>query len=139
MSSFTTDPIVIMRGLKQWELFAAFTYYRDPILREDGSEKPVEEYTEEEKQYRTLDKIVVPRGFTTDLATIPRILWSIFPPHDYYAKAAILHDYMYKNALGSKKEADLVFYEALGVLGMPKWQRKLFYWGVKLVGKGNYK
>lgn len=139
MGSFTSPPIVTMHGLKEWELFTPFSYYRNPVKDVNGNVKQPEQYTEEEKRNRTFERIVVPRGFKTDLATIPRVLWSIWPPHDYYAKAAILHDYLYENAIGSKKEADLILYEALGVLGMPKWQRKLFYWGARLLGKGNYK
>lgn len=138
MSSFTTPPVVSMVGLYEWKLHVPYTYYRPDILKEDGTVKPVEEYTEEDRHLRSWDKIVIPAGFVTDLATIPRWLWSIFPPHDYYAKAAILHDYLYETATGTKEEADYVFYEALGVLGMPKWQRKLFYWGVRLIGRGNY-
>lgn len=138
MSSFTTPPIVAMVGLREWKLFVPYTYKREPILDENGNVKKVEDYTEEERKYRSWESITIPAGFVTDLATIPRILWSILPPHDYYAKAAILHDYLYENAIGTKKEADLVFYEALGVLGMPKWQRKLFYWGVRCFGKGQY-
>lgn len=139
MGSFTSPPIVKMHSLKRWEMFAAFTYYRDPIKKADGTIKTPEEYTEEEKKLRSFEKIVVPAGFVTDLATIPRLFWSLFPPHDVYAKAAILHDYMYDHAIGSKKEADKVLYESMRVLGVPKWKCKLFYWAVKFTGKGNYK
>lgn len=124
MSSFTTPPILKLHALKKLELFAPYTFYRDPPESDDIP--------------YTIEKIVVPIGFITDLASIPRCLWSILPPHDYYAKAAILHDYLYKEAIGTKKEADRIFYEALLVTGMKKWLAKLFYLGVKLGGKGNY-
>lgn len=35
--------------------------------------------------------IRVPKGFVTDLASIPRALWSVFPPDGDYAKAAVVH------------------------------------------------
>ncbi|MDI5166053.1 DUF1353 domain-containing protein, partial [Salmonella enterica subsp. enterica serovar Montevideo] len=35
------------------------------------------------------DVIEVPVGFVTDLATVPRIFWSLLPPDGEYAKAAI--------------------------------------------------
>ena len=36
--------------------------------------------------------ISVPVGYVTDLASVPRILWSVFPPHGRYAKATIIHN-----------------------------------------------
>lgn len=39
--------------------------------------------------------IIVPRGFVTDLASIPRPLWSWLPPDGPWAKAAVIHDYLY--------------------------------------------
>lgn len=135
MSSFTSDPVLKVLSLYEWQLYVAFTYYRDPILKADGSVKKPEEYTEEEKKYRSWDKMVVPAGFVSNLTSTPRFLWSILPPHDYYVKAAILHDYLYNQGIGTRKEADLVFYEALGVLGMPKLLRKGFYYAVRLFGR----
>ena len=34
----------------------------------------------------------VPVGFTSDGATVPRILWALFPPVGRYFLAAVLHD-----------------------------------------------
>ena len=81
----------------------------------------------------------MPAGFITDLASVPRALWSVFPPHGKYAKAAILHDYMYANGYKDKKTADRIFLEAMEVLGVPKWRRKTMYWAVRMFGRGNYK
>jgi hypothetical protein len=39
--------------------------------------------------------IIVPRGFVTDLASIPRPLWSWLPPDGPWAKAAVIHDFLY--------------------------------------------
>ena len=82
--------------------------------------------------------IYVPVGYETDLASLPRFMWWLFPPHGKYSKAAIVHDYVYSNALGTKKQADKIFYEAMGVLGVPKWKRILMYWAVRVGGKGAY-
>lgn len=41
----------------------------------------------------------------TDQASIPRLLWSVFPPHGRCAKAAIIHDWMYENGLRTKRAA----------------------------------
>ena len=80
----------------------------------------------------------MPVGTITDLATVPRVLWTIFPPHGRYAKAAIMHDYFYEHGIGSKAWADQVFLEALEVLGTPPWRRGAMYWAVRIFGRGNY-
>jgi hypothetical protein len=51
---------------------------------------------------------IIPRGYQTDLASIPRILWSIFPPVDDYDPQAVLHDASYGNALQTE-HGDRVF------------------------------
>lgn len=118
MSSFTTPATLIMLDNYRWQLAEPFDYYTDVL--------PV----------RTL--IRVPVGTITDLATVPRVLWAVFPPHGRYAKAAIVHDYLYDQALYSKAVADAVFNEAMGVLGVPKWRRWLVYQAVRIFGRGNY-
>jgi len=89
--------------------------------------------------YPSEEIILVPKGFKTDLASVPRIFWNIVPPHGKYAKAAIVHDYLYVEAYKTKEYADNIFYEAMGVLGVPEWKRTVMYLAVKHFGKGNYK
>ncbi|HIB1583210.1 TPA: DUF1353 domain-containing protein, partial [Salmonella enterica subsp. enterica serovar Muenchen] len=84
------------------------------------------------------DVIEVPAGFITDLATVPRIFWILLPPDGKYAKAAIIHDYLYDNALRTKKEVDLIFLDGMKVLGVPKWKRIVMYQAVRLFGRGMY-
>lgn len=79
-----------------------------------------------------------PAGSITDLTSVPRLLWTIFPPIGKYAKAAIIHDYLYDQALYSKAIADSVFYEAMGVLEVPQWRRWVMYQAVKWFGRGNF-
>ena len=40
-------------------------------------------------------EIEIPKGFSTDLASVPQPLWPIFPPWERYGPAAVLHDYLY--------------------------------------------
>ncbi|EBP3805957.1 DUF1353 domain-containing protein [Salmonella enterica subsp. enterica] len=117
MSKFTTPAILEMLGHYLWRVHEPFTFY----LSDDNS-----------------DVIEVPAGFVTDLATIPRIFWSLMPPDGKYAKAAIIHDYLYDNALRTKREADLIFLDGMTVLGVPKWKRTIMYCAVRLFGKGMY-
>ncbi|MCJ2121802.1 DUF1353 domain-containing protein [Methylobacterium sp. J-077] len=57
--------------------------------------------------------VLVESGFVTDLASVPRPLWSIFPPTGRYAYAAIVHDYLYWEQDRSKSEADDVLAAAM--------------------------
>ena len=118
MSKFTTPLILEFLPRRQRAVYEPFEYH----VGELGSK----------------EIISVPKGFVTDLASIPRVIWSFLPPHDTYGKAAVIHDYCYVHAINSKEWADNVFYESMGVLGIPKWKRKIMYWSVKYFGKGNY-
>lgn len=73
--------------------------------------------------------ICVPKGFVTNGADIPRILWSIFPPNSpEYLSAVVIHDYMCaKRGVFTYKEADDMFYRAMVDIGVSKWKAKLFY------------
>lgn len=39
----------------------------------------------------------IPKGFKTDLASVPRIFWSVFPPFGRYAEPAVIHDWACEN------------------------------------------
>lgn len=74
MSKFTDDVILkVERESGRYEVYQEFEYYQE---------------TNKES------KIIVPKGFKTDLASIPRLLWVAFPKNGKYQKAAILHDYL---------------------------------------------
>ncbi|EJM3642744.1 DUF1353 domain-containing protein [Salmonella enterica] len=51
---------------------------------------------------------------------------------------AIIHDYMYDNALRTKKEADLIFLDEMRVLRVLKWKRTVLYYAVQMFGMGLY-
>lgn len=42
------------------------------------------------------ETITVPKGFVTDLASVPRAMWWLIAPFDV-ARAAIIHDLLYKS------------------------------------------
>lgn len=117
-TQFTTPAHLEMMDEYRWMLLTPFVYHV-------GS-------------YPSDDVILVPTGFVTDLASIPRIFWTILPPNGEYSKAAIVHDYLYDNAINTKEYADNVFLEAMTVLGVCFWRRYLIYWAVRLFGRGQY-
>lgn len=83
--------------------------------------------------------IKVPSGFESDFATVPR-LPIIFDMVGAYGHAAsVLHDYLYDKALVSRKEADVVFYNALRSTGHARWRSWIMYLGVRLFGKQHYR
>ena len=57
-------------------------------------------------------RITVPKGFITDLASVPRSFWTIFPPFGKYTPAAVIHDFLYSehNTTGINRTlADKIF------------------------------
>lgn len=73
--------------------------------------------------------VCVPKGFVTNGANIPRLLWSLFPPNSpEYLSAIVIHDYMCENVgLYGYEKADRYLYEAMIEIGVSKWKAKLFY------------
>ncbi len=53
--------------------------------------------------------VTVPKGFVTDLASIPQIFFSLLRPDGEYAYPAIIHDYLYWDQPISREEADEIF------------------------------
>ena len=87
-------------------------------------------------------RIVVPSGFTTDGASIPRCLWWWLPPHGDYLPAAIIHDYLYaragkatSNGKGyTREQSDRIFYRGMLSLGIPTVKAWLMWKAVRVMG-----
>jgi hypothetical protein len=75
--------------------------------------------------------ITVPAWFVTDLASIPRWCWAIFPPVGKYDGAAVLHDWLYRAGGVTRAQADAVFQEAMGVLHVGRVVRWVLYRAVR--------
>lgn len=115
MSSFTEPLLVTPYSSTEWRIERSFIYYID----------------KENESY-----IIIPVGFITDFASIPRIFWSILPPFGQYAQAATIHDYLFEGGLihhgelsagCTYQEANDIFNEAMKVLKVPKWKRIIMY------------
>ncbi|EAL7930008.1 DUF1353 domain-containing protein, partial [Campylobacter jejuni] len=75
-------------------------------------------------------KGIVPQGFKTDGASIPRLFWSLFPPFkSEYFSACVVHDFLCEKAKSRKdyKLADLVLKEAMQALEINKFKIFVFY------------
>ena len=83
-------------------------------------------------------EVIVPKGLITDGGTIPRILWSLFPPYYKYLPACIVHDYMYLLAVrgvGTKAEADHLFKTNIKRCGLGTKYWWTMYWFVRVFGR----
>lgn len=113
MSSFTKPLVVKHIDGKHWEIMETFEYYTDDmeIL------------------------IIVPAGFITDFASIPKIFWTLIGhPTGKFGKAAVIHDFLYFRKLFDRKKADQIFLEAMTVLGVRWLQRHILYAAVRAFG-----
>lgn len=109
--------------------------------------------------YRTLagDLITVPAGMTTDLASIPAVVSGLLPPDGPWARAAVVHDFLFvtkgscvltqpnprtgklftypngcsRKAPYTRAEANEVLRQAMVSLGVTGWKRIAIYEGVQ--------
>jgi len=80
----------------------------------------------------------IPDKFVTDLASTPRIIWSLLPRDGKYLEAALLHDYLYRTHQVPKEIADIIFLNEMYRMGVSKFKRILIYNAVKLFGGKSY-
>jgi hypothetical protein len=119
MSSFTNALIAKKKNRREWEVMEDFTY--------------------EVGYLGSGEKINVRKEFVSDLATIPRIFWPIFPPDASYSQAAVLHDWLcFHGGLVEKKysskQSARIFYEAMLVLNVSKITANIIYFSVLFFG-----
>jgi len=84
-------------------------------------------------------KIVIRKGFKTDLASIPRIAYSLFPRSVKYNLAGTIHDYLYDSGKFKRKMCDKIFREILKLSGVKKRRYDKMYWAVRIFGGRFYK
>jgi hypothetical protein len=78
---------------------------------------------------------LLPAGYCTDLASVPRIFrWIVPVANAKNRKAAVVHDYLCTHGDGvvkNQKQADKVFREALSVLGLGRFKSGALYYPVR--------
>lgn len=115
MSSFTEALIIQKLGdSKSFKVYVPFDYhvggkYSDEVIH-------------------------IPEDFVTDLASIPMIVRGIIPRIGKHCQAAVVHDFICKYNLYSRKRCDEIFLEAMEVLGVPAWKRKAMFYAVRMFG-----
>lgn len=83
--------------------------------------------------------ITVPKGFVTDLASIPRFFWAVYPKTGPYMSAAVLHDYLYWDQRCARAEADRIFDIEMKSFGVNDTSRKLIFAAVSDFGEGAWR
>jgi hypothetical protein len=83
---------------------------------------------------QAFQRVTVPRGFCTDLASIPRIFWSLLPRTGRYAYGAIVHDYLYWVQTNTRKEADRIFHTGMRDAGVKRFTAFVMYAAVRIFG-----
>lgn len=78
--------------------------------------------------------LIVPEGFRTDGASVPRLFWNLIPPWGRYGAAAVVHDYLYRKQEFARATADAVLLEAMEACGVGFLTRKTIYSAVRLFG-----
>lgn len=86
------------------------------------------------------DTLIVPSGFETDLASIPRWYWSIISPaRSDLMQAAIVHDYLYSTPNRfTRKECDSIFYHLLIEDGVSEYTALKIYMAVRIFGGSHF-
>lgn len=85
---------------------------------------------------------VVPAGFKSDGASIPRWAWWFSHPFAELLEGSVLHDWHYENAIGSKPYADSIFDHVIKAYrqfnGTSDWKIKIANLLVRKFGRGTY-
>jgi hypothetical protein len=81
------------------------------------------------------DTFVVPAGFRTDFASVPRVVVWLIPRFGRYTMAAVLHDWLVTTGMTSgavsSRDADGLFRRVLHEEGVPPVRRWLMWTGVR--------
>ncbi len=117
MAKFLTPLQVKYQSDDSWVLLSDFVYQSDIVQ----------------------DPIIVPAGFETDFASVPRVPLAYLLCGDVAHEAAVIHDYLYRTGKSPKSFADDVFLEAMGVQGIAAWRRWPMYLAVCWFGGRAYK
>lgn len=86
--------------------------------------------------------VVVPKGYTTDLLSIPRALWPLLSPFGAGAWASLPHDILYSAEFGlpdqskddARAMADRILFDAAVASGASRIRAGVLYSGVRVGG-----
>jgi hypothetical protein len=81
---------------------------------------------------------VVPRGFNTDFASVPRLPVAYMLTANTAHAPAVLHDWLYRTGTEPRTVCDAIFREAMQITGVPSWRSWLMWAGVRAGGRRHH-
>lgn len=84
------------------------------------------------------NEIVIPEGFETDLASVPRLPIVYLAVGNTGHKAAVLHDWLYSTNMFPREICDGYFYHGLRAMGIGYFAAKAMFYGVRAGGAKYY-
>ena len=97
----------------------------------------------EEYSYETSrGLVVVPKGFMTDYASVPKIFRNIINTYGKHGRAAVVHDWLYSSQCKidvTRAEADKIFLEIMIEWNVKKYKRILMYVLVRMFGGSHFR
>lgn len=87
---------------------------------------------------RNGEKIIVPRGYITDLASIPRVFRNVFNVNGPLRAPAVLHDWLYSSQRFTRALSDQILLEAMEARGMDRVERYAIYSAVRTFGGSHW-
>lgn len=78
--------------------------------------------------------ITIPKGFPTDLTTVPKIPFIYEEFANEAIKASVIHDFLYTSKIVDRKMADDIFKEASLASNVPKWKTDIMWSALRVFG-----
>ena len=78
--------------------------------------------------------VIVPRGFVTDFASVPRPFWSLLPRWGKYGPPAVVHDFLYWDQGCSREQADRIMMLAMKESGVGWFRTGLIHAALRVGG-----
>ena len=140
---------------RKWVLNTSLSYDCDELTEEE-----IEVLKSVGVKVTKKGKVTVPKGFVTDMASVPRACWAFIAPFDV-ARAAVIHDLLYKNIrqyrwtwredeirepkleleriFQAKEISDKIFLCAMNDSEpeVPSYKKNPAYWAVKVFGNSS--
>ena len=140
---------------RKWALNSSLSYDCDELTEEE-----IEVLKSVGVKVTKKGKVTVPKGFVTDMASVPRACWMFIAPFDV-ARAAVIHDLLYKNIrqyrwtwreddirepkleleriFRAKEISDKIFLCAMNDSEpeVPSYKKNPAYWAVKVFGNSS--
>lgn len=116
-------PVITMRDLRggdhrRMAIIASDYLYHDPV---------------------TLDVYLIPVGYITDFASIPRPASLLLPSFGLWTEGAVVHDFLYAvGEAGGRKTADRILHTAIREQGVGRLTAAAMHFAVKLFGGRAY-